>query len=31
MILDHNGSPIAATQKSKPETREIAVANVRDK
>lgn len=31
MILDHNGNPIAATQKSKPDTREIAVATVRDK
>jgi len=31
MILDHNGKPLAATKSSRPDTREIAVATVRDK
>lgn len=31
MILDHNGNPLAATQNRKPDTREIAVATIRDK
>lgn len=31
MILDHNGNPMAATPRKRPDTREIAVATVRDK
>lgn len=31
MILDHNGNPLVTTQSKRPDTREIAVATVRDK
>lgn len=31
MILDHTGKPLATTQSRKPDTREIAVATIRDK
>lgn len=31
MILDHNGNPLAATKSRRPDTREIAVATIRDK